>query len=336
MLYDRYACFAICLGLILYYCISRYSYSSIFTKEIKNSAKFIAYQISISDGLSGLLALSLLGGTVALYTPKKVGETIDRRSGQYYPQPTYAQRVAQFENKMFSRAAQGVRGFAENARRATRRLRHGLRRTGQRSLGVARKTADTIARMAKTTDTKLRGVARVASRGLRRMSSRLGYAGHGGIERMGSSAGNFGVAAVRGLVKVSRAYMRGLGKARSRLVNGLRRVGSTYKRGISRVGEAAMGVASAYSRGVARVGSAATSSLSDVASDGISRLGEVASQSAATIGGIATNVADAATAVPKSISNVAKDKKIRDCLLQAFCYVSTPFINPNSNFVKRR
>ena len=81
--------------------------------------------------------------------------------------------------------------------------------------------------------------------------------------------------------------------------------------------------------------------------DAVNRLGELASHGAATIGGLATDVSDAALAVPKSISeaalavpkslsNVANDKKMRDCLLQAMCYISTPFIDPNSNYVKRR
>ncbi len=292
---------------------------------------------SFLDGVAGLLALSLLGGAAALYSPKKFEYQSVDRSGHFNPQPlTYAQRVAHFENHMMDRITGSLSRIGKNARKATGRLRHGLRRAGQRSLGAVRASADTVARMAKTTDHKLRGMARVASRGLRRMSSRLGYAGHNSIERIGSNTGNVGVAAIRGMVKVGRAYMRGVTRAKNRLVNGLRRVGSTYRRGISRVGEAAVNVASAYSRGVARMGSAATSSLSDVASDGISRLGEVASQGAATIGGFATNVADVATAVPKGISSVAKDKKIRDCLLQTFCYVSTPFIDPNSNYVKRR
>lgn len=99
----------------------------------------------------------------------------------------------------------------------------------------------------------------------------------------------------------------------------------------------ASGLAHAYTRGVARIGTAASRySISDVASDGISRLGELASQGAATVGGIATEVADVATSVPKSISQVAQDQKMRNCLLQAICYISTPFIDPNSNYVKRR
>ena len=78
--------------------------------------------------------------------------------------------------------------------------------------------------------------------------------------------------------------------------------------------------------------------------EAVNRLGELASHGAATIGDIATEVSDAALAVPKtisdaalavpkSLSSVANDKKMRDCLLQAICYISTPFIDPNSNYL---
>ena len=81
--------------------------------------------------------------------------------------------------------------------------------------------------------------------------------------------------------------------------------------------------------------------------DAVNRLGELASHGAATIGdtlsevgdaamAVPKSIGDAAMAVPKSLSNVANDKKMRDCLLQAMCYISTPFIDPNSNYVKRR
>ena len=107
---------------------------------------------------------------------------------------------------------------------------------------------------------------------------------------------------------------------------------------MSRVGKVASGLATAYSRGVARMGTAANKgiSLGDIASDGVSRLGELATQSAETMGQLASDVSDVALAVPKSITNVAKDQKMRDCLLQAMCYVSTGFIDPNSNYVRRK
>jgi len=148
---------------------------------------------------------------------------------------------------------------------------------------------------------------------------------------MGDVSTNIPGAALRGLVKVGRSYIRNLDRASKTAYNGLRNFGTTYKRGISRVGEAATNLASAYTRGVARMGSAAKTSLSDVASDGVSRLGEIST----TIGDFATDVAETAVAVPKSLGNVVKDKKMRDCVLQAMCYISTPFIDPNSNYVKR-
>ena len=153
---------------------------------------------------------------------------------------------------------------------------------------------------------------------------------------MGTTTSNVPGAALRGLIKVGRSYVRGLDRARKNAVNGLRRFGTTYKRGISRIGNTASHLASAYTRGVARMGSAAKTSLSDVASDGVSRLGQLASDGVATIGDLATDVADVAVAVPKSLGNVVQDKKMRDCVLQAMCYISTPFIDPNSNYVKRK
>ena len=164
----------------------------------------------------------------------------------------------------------------------------------------------------------------------------MGRGGVGTIERMGQTTSNVPLAAIRGLVKVGRSYVRGLDRARNGMVNGLRSFGTTYKRGISRVGTAATHLATAYTRGVARMGSAAKTSLSDVASDGVSRLGQLASDGVATIGDLATDVADVAVAVPKSLGSVVQDKKMRDCVLQAMCYVSTPFIDPNSNYVKRK
>lgn len=237
------------------------------------------------------------------------------------PRLSYAQRVNQFEQKLYDRFAGTFRTLGTNARHATKKIRNAMRRTGQRSLGVVRLGANSIARLASATDRNLRGMARTATRGLRKISSRMNRVGSGSIERMGSMGSNAGVAAIRGLYKVSRAYLNGLDRASHAAFKGLRRVGKTYRRGISRVGQVASGLASAYSRGVSRMGDAALPSFSD----GVDRLGE-----------LATQVSDAALSVPKSLSNVAKDQKMRDCLLQAMCYVSTPFIDPNSNYVKRR
>lgn len=309
------------------------------TNKINNN---IVEQNGLRDGVSGLLALSLLGGAMALYSPKnrdRLVGGVDRSGYEYDSRPpplsTYAQRVAHFENRVYNQFSGGLSRFGHGAKKATSKLRYALRRTGQRSLGVITRGANSVARMAAVTDSKLRGVARTAVRGLRRMGSGASRIGSGGIERMGGATTNLGTAAIRGLFRVGKAYAKGLNHARYKAFNGLRHIGETYKRGFSRVGHVASGFANAYSRSVARMGSAASASLGDVASDGVSRLGELATNGAATIGDLATDVADVATAVPKSITNAAKDKKIRDCLLQTICYVSTPFINPNSNYVKR-
>lgn len=287
--------------------------------------------IFLTDGLQTLFTFGLLGGAMALVSPKRQQDLqgVDRQ-GYYYdqhyedPRLSYAQRVNQFENKLYDRFAGTFRTLGTNARHATKKIRNAMRRTGHRSLGVVRLGANSIARLASATDRNLRGMARTATRGLRKISSRMNRVGSGSIERMGSIPTNVGTAAIRGLYKVSKAYMNGLDKAGSAAFRGLRRMGTTYRRGISRVGQVASGLASAYSRGVSRMGEA-TPALPSF-SDGVDRLGELASQ-----------VSDAALSVPKSLANnVAKDQKMRACLLQAMCYVSTPFIDPNSNYVKRR
>ena len=84
--------------------------------------------------------------------------------------------------------------------------------------------------------------------GLRRIGAKLSRTGTGSIERMGSAGSNAGVAAIRGLYKVSRAYANGFEKATKNAYNGLSNVGRTYKRGFSRVGSNIAGLANAYSR----------------------------------------------------------------------------------------
>lgn len=64
-------------------------------------------------------------------------------------------------------------------------------------------------------------------------------------------------------------------------------------------------------------------------------MGEFVSQGASNIGDLATGVVDRVASVPKSLTNAVKDKKMRECVLQAMCYITTPFIDPNSNYVKR-
>ena len=130
----------------------------------------------------------------------------------------------------------------------TIRIRGAARRTGQRSMNVLRRAGGGLSRMASATDRSLRNLARTANKGLRRISSRINRVGTGSIERMGSAGTNAGVAAIRGLYKVSRAYMNGFDRATKSAYNGLSNVGRTYKRGFSRVGSNLAGFANAYSR----------------------------------------------------------------------------------------
>lgn len=65
---------------------------------------------------------------------------------------------------------------------------------------------------------------------------------------MGGVGTNAGVAAVRGLYKVSKAYKNGFERATKSAYNKLSNVGRTYKRGFSRVGSNIAGLANAYSR----------------------------------------------------------------------------------------
>lgn len=300
--------------------------------EQKTAVENTNSHINVQDhGLAGLLTMGLMGGAMALYAPKRQDLQVDR-SG-YYEDPalSYAQRIKSFDDRIANGISRGVHRFTSGAKKATRRIKNSMRRAGQRSLNVIHRGANAMGRMAHAADRSMRGFARTASRGLRRISSRLGRAGASATHRMGETTVSIPVAAMRGLYKVSNAYGKGIARASGVALDGLVRAGKTYKRGITGVGRLASGLAGAYSRGVSRIGSAAK----DSAYYGVDRLGELASQGAATIGGLATDTVDRAFALPKSLSNVAKDKKMRDCLLQAMCYISTPFIDPNSNYVKR-
>merc|ERR1712062_257827 len=129
--------------------------------------------------MGSALALGLMGGAVALFSKKDQPQGVDRQGvydpGYGIPRQTYAQRVNEFEKRFVT----------NNARRVTGRIRNAVRRAGQRSLGVLRRGGDAISRMATNTDRSLRGMARTATRGLRRIGSRVGRGGVGTIERMG-------------------------------------------------------------------------------------------------------------------------------------------------------
>ena len=287
------------------------------------------------DGLAGLLTLGLMGGVMGLYAPKSrqnFNQNVDR-SG-YYEDPalTYAERIRASDDAIYRGIKSGVSRFANGARRTTRRMKNAFRRMGQRSLGVVRRAGQGVSNMARAADRSMRGIARTATRGLRRISSRLGRVGQGSIERMGETGVSIPIAAMRGLHKVSKAYLKGMTKAQRATLGGLKAAAQTYKRGLSRVGGVAGGIARAYTRGVSRIGSAAR----DQAYSSVDRMGEFVSQGASNIGDLATGVVDRVASVPKSLTNAVKDKKMRECVLQAMCYITTPFIDPNSNYVKRR
>jgi hypothetical protein len=168
-----------------------------------------------------------------------------------------------------------------------------------------------------------------------------------GLQRVGFRTKTFGrklagvgVAAARGLRNVGNSYRRNVVEARSSLGNGLyyvgdkiSRVGNAYTRGLNRLG-------SAYQRSIRRLGYVKPT-LQNAVQDSVSRIGELASVSAAKFGGIATDVTDrvsrvaeVASDLPKSLSNVAREKKVQDCFLQAMCYLSTPYLSRNE--VRRR
>ena len=195
--------------------------------------------------------------------------------------------------------------------------------------------------------------ARMAGRGLARVGTvaRIGMAGMAnGLSRVGFRTRKFGrklagvgVAAARGLSLVGDQYRRNVLNARSSLGNGLYYVGD----GVSRVGDAASKglhkFGRAYVRSLRRLGNVQpyVKPLGDAWQNSVSRIGELASVSAAKFGGIATDVTDGVSRVaevasdlPKSLSNVAREKKVQDCFLQAMCYLSTPYLSQNE--VRRR
>ena len=197
-------------------------------------------------------------------------------------------------------------------------------------------------------------VARMAGGGLAKAATvaRLGMysVGHG-LNRVGRRTQIFGrklagvgQAAARGLSRVGDSYKQNALAARTSLGNGIYHVGS----GISRVGNAASRsyrrylnrLGTAYQRSLRRLGRVRPS-LQSAVHDSVSRIGELASVSAAKFGGLATDVSDqvsrvaeVASDLPKSLSNVAQEKKVQDCFLQAMCYISTPYLSQNE--VKRR
>ena len=200
----------------------------------------------------------------------------------------------------------------------------------------------------------MHSVARMAGRGLATVGTvaRRGMGSVGlGLSRMGLRTQKFGrklagvgVAAARGLAHVSDSYRRNAIEARSALGNGIYAVGT----GISRVGNAASRgyrgylnrLGTAYKKSIRRLGYVRPS-LENAVQDSVSRIGELASVSAAKFGGLATDVTDqvsrvaeVASDLPKSLSNVAQEKKVQDCFLQAMCYISTPYLSQNE--VKRR
>jgi hypothetical protein len=122
----------------------------------------------------------------------------------------------------------------------------------------------------------------------------------------------------------------GVGNGRSRVGNAVSR---GYRGYLDRLG-------TAYQRSIRRLGHVRPS-IENAVEDSVSRIGELASVSAAKFGGLATDVTDhvsrvaeVASDLPKSLRNVAEEKKVQDCFLQAMCYISTPYLSQNE--VRRR
>ena len=197
-----------------------------------------------------------------------------------------------------------------------------------------------MAKVAGTGLSKVGGVVRkgvyVVGNGLRRIGDRT--------KRVGRRLAGVGVAAARGLSHVKDSYRRNVIAARSSIGNSIYEAGN----GISRVGDAVSRgyknyvnrLGTAYQRSIRRLGHVKPT-LENAVQDSVSRIGEIASEGAATLGGIATDVTDQVSRVAevpsdiaRGLTNVAREKRVQDCFLQAMCYLSTPYLSHNE--VKRR
>ncbi len=195
-----------------------------------------------------------------------------------------------------------TQNLGQSARQATRRVAHGVR-GGLRRLGLlGRLGARAFTSVKSGVDTAAR-MAQYGIKAARRMART-------GVARIGV-----------GIARAGRASRNRLGRVGYALNSGFGRIGSAYSRGLRRVGTAAR-------MGVDRMGT--------VASEGVSRIGEMASDSAQAVGGLATDLVDVAAVVPRGVMAAAKEKKVRDCLLQTLCYVSTPLVNPEAASRHRR
>lgn len=270
----------------------------------------------------------------------------------------YANNVKNFEDQYFRAAARnalrGMRNMKHSTRRLGKALRNSARAVGHNTVQGIHAMARSTGRMAKSAGKGMHSVARMTGKGLgkvgqiaRRGMSSVGY----GLTRVGKGTQRFGrrlagvgVAAARGLNHVGSSYRRNVVHARSSLGNGIYRAGE----GISRVGNAfsrgyknyVNRLGTAYQRSIRRLGQVKPS-FDDAVQDGVSRIGELASESAAKLGGLATDVTDQVSRVAevpsnlaKSLSNVAQEKRVQDCFLQAMCYLSTPYLSQNE--VRRR
>jgi len=289
-------------------------------------------------------------------------DNYDRQDAIAQGNAIYAQNVRNFEEKTFRTAARkalrGLRNMRHSSRRFGKALRRGAKAMGHNTLQGVQAVARSTGRMAKSAGKGMHAMAKTAGKGLEKVSTvaRRGMTHVGrGLSRVGLRTQRFGrklagvgVAAARGLARVGQSYRRNAIQARTSLGHRIYAAGE----GISRVGDAVSRgyknyvdrLGTAYQRSIRRLGQVPPT-LDNAIQDSVSRIGEMASESAAKLGGLATDVTDrvsrvaeVASDIPinaaKSLSNVAQEKKVQDCFLQAMCYLSTPYLSHNE--VRRR
>eukprot|EP00095_Tigriopus_kingsejongensis_P008203 maker-scaffold895_size84271-snap-gene-0.35 protein:Tk08203 transcript:maker-scaffold895_size84271-snap-gene-0.35-mRNA-1 annotation:"hypothetical protein LOTGIDRAFT_142487" len=296
-------------------------------------------------GLSGLMSMALVGIVTSLYGNKNIrndlySSSVNRRDGHSHrPTSKYVNRIQNFESSM----SNNLRASARGARRWARK---GLRRSGEAVVSTVSVAGNGIRNLvlgarqvARSTHQGVRNVGYLAHRGVSRMGNGIARAGR--VSTLGMS--RVGSAARRGLSGFGRAYANTIARLGSVTARKIGNMGSTYRRGWNRFGHGmSRGLSRMghnYRRGISRMGSAAsqaTSRIGSAASEGVSRIGELASDSAHQLGGLATNIVEVAANVPQKVVAVAKEKKVRDCLMQTICYASIPLMAQSPEQVRQR
>ena len=287
---------------------------------------------------------------------------MQRRDGYYYDDPydayyynnyyrrrpgkSYAERVNEFEKKVFGGLAKAVirggKSVGSKSRRIAKRLQYGARTSARAAVtgtqNLVYGTALGARKVAQATKYGIQRVGQVANygaskigQGLERVSART--------RRLNRNIARAGSAAANGISYVAKNYVKSADIARKTVGRSLSNVGRAYKDGISRIGRVASRglhkIAKAYRR---RIGRVQPYPIYSAVYDGVSRIGEMASSGAQTFGGIATDgvdrIAEVARVIPDGLAAAAREKKIQDCLLQTMCYISTPYLD--SNDLKRR